>query len=375
MSTAGLYIHVPFCSGKCGYCDFVSYPGRGGSVGRYLSALEAEARMRPGLRPTTLYVGGGTPTELSAHELGRLLDLVRRRYPGASFEEATVEANPESLTHEKAAALRRGGVTRLSLGLQTTDDRLLGRIGRRHRFADFLRAFQLARSAGFALSVDLMFGLPGQSLAGFRRSLAAVLDLRPEHVSAYGLDVHEDTPFGRLGVSHDEDLGREMFELGIELLTGAGYHHYEISNFALPGRECRHNRIYWENGDYLGLGPAAASHLGGERSTNIPDLDDYCEAALHGKRPVGQRETLSGKEKLGETLMLGLRLINGTALGPEARADFGPELDSLRRRRLIVVEDGRMRLSREGLFLANVVAREFVAPFAEAAASGPAAAA
>ncbi|MBI5623933.1 MAG: radical SAM family heme chaperone HemW [Elusimicrobia bacterium] len=367
MSDAGLYVHVPFCSGKCSYCDFVSFPGRAASVPGYLKALEAEAGLRPAARPETLYVGGGTPTELSAEDLAALLGSVRRSYPGPVFEEATVEANPESLTPEKAAALREGGVTRLSLGLQTTDDRLLERIGRRHRFSDAVRAFRLGRDAGFDMSVDLMFGLPGQTLEGLERSLSTVLAMRPEHLSVYGLDVHEDTPFGREGVVHDEDLGRAMFELVIVRARAAGYHHYEISNFALPGRECRHNMLYWRNEDYLGLGPAAVSHQDGERSTNSPGLDEYRSGVLAGRRPLAHAERLEGKEKLGETAMLGLRLLDGAELGPELEEAFARELESLAERGLILRDGRRTRLSSEGLFMANVVASEFVAPFAEAA--------
>ncbi|MBI5881999.1 MAG: radical SAM family heme chaperone HemW [Elusimicrobia bacterium] len=364
MKRVGLYVHVPFCSGKCGYCDFVSGSGRGAEAGRYLGAIEAEARLRPGFEPQTLYIGGGTPTELSASELAGLLAIVRRSFPTAGIQECTVEANPESLSPEKLAVLEEGGVTRLSLGLQTTDDRLLKRIGRRHLFADFARAFWLAREARLDVSVDLMFGLPGQTLEGFRASLDAVLALEPEHLSVYGLDVHEDTPFGREGVSQDEDLGRSMFELVIRRAKAAGYHHYEISNFALPGHESLHNQIYWNNGEYLGLGAAAVSCLGGERSSNAPGLEDYCSEALAGRRPVVHAERLSGKEKLGETLMLGLRLLDGVELPAEAEAAFTGELASLLHRGLILREGLRVRLSSEGLFFANVVASEFVAPFA-----------
>ncbi|MBI4677763.1 MAG: radical SAM family heme chaperone HemW [Elusimicrobia bacterium] len=359
-----MYIHLPFCSGRCHYCDFVSNVGRGRAVPRYLDALEAESRLRAFPQPETLYVGGGTPTELDAKQLADLFALIGRSFPSARWRESTVEANPENLDREKLGVLKGNGVTRLSLGLQTSDDRLLRRIGRRHDYADFLRAYGEARAAGFSVSMDLMFGLPGQTIEGLSASIEAVLALEPEHLSVYGLDVHEGTPFGREGARCDEDLGREMFELVIDRLTRAGYHHYEISNFALPGRECVHNQIYWRNGEYVGLGCAASSCINGERSTNVERLDEYCSRALSGKSPVAHSERLSGKERLGEEVMLGLRLLDGVELEPEAKAAFASEIESLRGRGLVVLEGARLRLTREGLFLANLVFLEFVAPFA-----------
>ncbi|MBI5210422.1 MAG: radical SAM protein [Elusimicrobia bacterium] len=386
--SVGLYVHVPFCSGKCFYCDFVSVPvqaashgprrrhahassarvrnagrGQGRHARRYLEALEAEMRLRPSCQPRTLYIGGGTPSELEAGELAGLLAAVRRSYATDGIVEATCEANPESLTADKLSALRRGGVARLSLGLQTTENRLLRRIGRRHDFACFLEAYRAARGAGFEVSVDLMFGLPGQTVAGLRGSIDAVLALEPGHLSLYGLDVHDSTLFGERGVRHDEDLGREMFEISIERLAREGYHHYEISNFALPGRESIHNQIYWRNEEYVGLGCAAASYINGERSTNVDRLQDYCDAALSGRRPVAYAETLRGRERLGEGVMLGLRLLDGFEPEPEALAAFAPEIAALAAKGLLRREGPRLRLTREGVFLANVVASEFVPPF------------
>lgn len=360
---AGLYVHIPFCSAKCFYCDFTSAPGQDRHARRYLEALEAEMRLRPSGLPRTLYIGGGTPSELAAEGLAGLLESVRRCYATDGIVEATCEANPESLTADKLSALRRGGVARLSLGLQTTEGRLLRRIGRRHDFARFLEAYRAARGAGFEVSVDLMFGLPGQTVAGLRGSIDAVLALEPEHLALYGLDVHEGTLFGERGVRHDEDLGREMFEMSIDRLVGAGYHHYEISNFSLPGRESVHNQLYWRDGDYVGLGCAAASYVDGERSTNADRLQDYCDAALSGRRPVAYAETLRGRERLGEGVMLGLRLLDGFEPEPEALAAFAPEIASLAAKGLLRRDGPRLRLTREGVFLANVVASEFVPPF------------
>lgn len=368
---AGLYVHLPFCSGKCAYCAFVSGPQHRPLAGRYLEALGREASFHPGFRPRTLYVGGGTPSELGAPELERLFELLASRFgPLEALGEVTFEGNPESLSGEKLALLRRLGVGRLSIGLQTCDDRLLEALGRRHRFEDFERAYRGAERLGFSLSVDVMLGLPGQSLSGALSSLKTVLRLGPGHISVYCLHVEEGTPLERRGFAADEDLSREMYESAIELLSRAGYRHYEISNFARPGLESRHNRNYWLGGSYLGLGAAAASHLRGVRWENDPDPASYCAKVERGESPAVQSERLSGKEKAGEELLLGLRLVDGAPLTPRLRRHFTPELEGLRRRGLVELVrsprtglPARAKLSREGLFLANKVFQEFVPPF------------
>lgn len=369
---AGLYVHVPFCSVKCFYCDFTAFAGQQRTVGRYLAALEAEARLMPPRIPETLYIGGGTPSELSADDIARLFELIHGAYPGSRFREVTFEGNPESLDPRKLAALKDSGVTRLSLGLQTADDALLKLIGRRHGVKDFLAVFRAARRAGIpALNVDLMYGLPGQSPASHLASLDLVLGLGPEHLSLYGLQVEDRTLFGKRGVEPDEDLGREMFESSLEAIARAGYRQYEISNFARPGFESEHNRIYWRDGEYLGLGCGAASHLDGVRSANADRLIPYCEAVEAGRRPIAESESLSGQEKLGETVMLGLRLIEGLDLSPEMETAFAGSWRRLLGRGLIGREGPRVRLTREGVFLANEVFREFVAPFAPADKASP----
>ncbi|MCX5794442.1 MAG: radical SAM family heme chaperone HemW [Elusimicrobia bacterium] len=359
----GLYVHLPFCSGKCGYCDFTSFPGRSADIPRYLAALEAEAALRGPLPDLeTLYVGGGTPSELGAGQIEELF----ARLPKGRYREVTFEANPESLDRDKLAALRRAGVTRLSLGLQSLDDRVLQAAGRRHSAQDCLRAFALARQAGdWSLSVDLICGLPGQSAAVFREDLDRALALGPDHLSLYGLDVHEETPLGRSGFMPDEDSGRELLEAAIGRIAAAGLCHYEISNFAKPGHESRHNLNYWAGGEYVGLGCAAASHLGGVRSRNSSDLDEYCRTVEAGARPVAESETLAGKDKLGERVFLGLRRVAGLPLEPDMESQFRREWEDLERRGLVTRHGGRARLTREGLFLANEAFAEFVAPFKE----------
>ena len=371
----GLYVHVPFCSLKCFYCDFAAVAHHGHLVDRYLRALEREAALKtPRVRRRlqglfdTVYVGGGTPSELSAEQIGDLFRLLKRAYIGLNPAEITFECNPESTTPEKLEALAAAGVTRLSLGLQTADDELLRGIGRRHTAEDFLSVFQTARRLGlWDISVDLMYNLPGQSLRSCLDSLNFVLDLDPEHVSLYGLQVEDQTLFGKRGVTPDEDAGREMFEACLDGLAAAGYRHYEVSNFAKPGREAQHNLNYWRNGTYEGLGCGAARYIGGVRSVNIDRLVPYMEAVEAGRDPVEDSETLTGKARHGEDFMLGLRLVDGFKPVQPAEAAFTFELAALEDRGLLRrTPEGMYALTRDGLFLGNQVFREFVPPYKEA---------
>lgn len=360
----GLYAHIPFCSVKCFYCDFAAFSGQKKQVERYLAALGAEAALLPPRSPETLYIGGGTPSELSAEQIGTLFERLRRAFPAAKLAESTFEGNPESLDAEKLAVLARAGVTRLSIGLQTADDALLKSVGRRHTAADFARVFRLARASGIpAISVDLMFGLPGQTLDSLRATLDFTLALGPEHVSLYGLQVEDRTLFAKRGVEEDSDLGREMYEVSIAALSRAGLEHYEISNYAKPGHRSLHNVNYWRRGDYLGLGCSAASFLGGVRSSNEERLVPYLEAVENGKRPTVETEAPAGLEALGEEAFLGLRLIEGFIPSAALRAAFAGSWAVLKARGLAMEEDSRWRLTADGVFLANDVFREFVPPF------------
>ncbi len=360
----GLYLHIPFCSIKCFYCDFTAFSGQNKTVARYLAALEKEASFFPDFNPDTLYIGGGTPSELSEEELQFLFKMIRSRFSKADFKEATFEANPESLNREKIKILKDSGVGRISLGLQTLEDRLLKSIGRRHSARDFLSVFSSLRRAGnFSISVDLMFGLPEQKLADHLRSLRQVLDLSPEHISLYGLQVEDWTLFSKKKINVDESLAREMFEASIEALKTAGFVHYEISNFALSGFESLHNRIYWRNGEYLGLGCGAASYLNGMRTMNEDRLIPYCAQIESGKRAISSEEKLEGIERLGEMAFLGLRMLEGYVPPPESSRVFAPQWNSLTSRGLIEKRGEAFRLTREGVFLANQVFMEFVSPF------------
>jgi oxygen-independent coproporphyrinogen-3 oxidase len=361
---SGLYVHIPFCAVKCFYCDFAAFSGQNKQVQRYLAALEAEAALLPPRVPDTLYVGGGTPSELTAAQAQELFARLARAYPASRFVESTFEGNPESLGDDLLAVLARSGVTRLSIGLQTADDALLKGVGRRHTAADFARVFRAARAAGIpALSVDLMYGLPGQTVDSLRATLDFVLDLAPEHVSLYGLQVEDRTLFAKRGVAEDSDLGRTMYEAALAALSAAGLERYEISNFARPGRRSAHNVNYWRRGEYLGLGCSAASYLDGVRSTNELKLVPYMDAVEAGRRPTGDSEAPRGLEALGEEAFLGLRLIEGFEPSPALRAAFARPWDELKGRNLVREDGARWRLSDEGAFVANDVFREFVPPF------------
>lgn len=349
---------------KCFYCDFAAYSGQNKLADRYLAALEAEATLHPAMVPETLYVGGGTPSELTAPQIADLFARLRRAYPRSRFVESTFEGNPESLDAEKLATLAREGVTRLSIGLQTADDALLPAIGRRHTAADFTAMFKAARAAGIpALSVDLMFGLPGQTVDSLRRTLDHVLALAPEHVSLYGLQVEDRTLFAKRGVEEDSDLGREMFDLSMDALAAAGLEQYEISNYARPGHRSAHNINYWTRGEYVGLGASAASYYAGTRSSNEDRLGKYLDGIEAGGRALSESETPAGREAIGEEALLGLRLVEGFKPSDALRAAFAPEWSVLKARGLAREKHGLWMLTREGIFLGNEAFRLFVPPF------------
>ena len=364
MQTA-LYIHLPFCKHKCNYCDFASFAGRESFIPAYLDALAKEAAHGTPVPVQTVYVGGGTPSLLSAEQLYRLCGIVRRYCGGiAALEESTLEANPESLTPQKIRLLRDAGFNRLSLGLQSFDDKELKVLGRVHDVKTFLNAFSQAREGGFFnINVDLIAGLPGQTLEQFVAGLTRLMELRPEHISVYGLQIEEGTPFYERGLVCDQPLMRRMLEETHWRLQDAGYHHYEISNFALPGYEAKHNTHYWENGEYVGLGSAAASYQKGCRRQNVSDIQEYIRRVEAGQSPVAFSETLTGKAHEGETLMLALRKLDGVELTPVQQALFGTEIQKHLDDGLLVRDGKKVKLSFEGLFLANEVFCSFVAPF------------
>ena len=376
MTGMGLYVHVPFCLKKCNYCDFVSYPGTDAEVMDYLAGLRREAGLRAlsiATRPTTVFVGGGTPTCLAVAQLEDLFDCVNTFFLPMPGAEVTVEANPGTLNREKLAVMRAVGVNRLSIGVQTCRDDLLARLGRLHTFDQAVEAVVQARLAGFEnINLDLIFALPGQTVTDWFSCLDLVLALEPEHLSVYALQLEEDTPLGRAAAEGTlepcaEEVELAMFTGAIDLLQAAGYQHYEISNFARPGRECQHNLVYWLNGQYLGLGPGAHSHMGNTRWFNYPGLQEYSLALNTGQLPVAGEEELALPVRMAETIIMGLRLRVGLNLddfagcfGQRLEVVFAGELRRMMQDELVEVVNGYLRLTAKGLPLANVVCREFV---------------
>jgi oxygen-independent coproporphyrinogen-3 oxidase len=367
----GLYLHIPFCRARCHYCDFATWTGREGEIARYLSALATElaglARSHPGRRLATLFVGGGTPTLLSPDQWRGLARVVHELFPFAPDHEATVECNPESATDDRLTAFRGTGVNRLSFGLQTTQPALLRALNRVHTVETFGEAFRRARVLGFDnINIDLMYGLPGQSREDWRATLSRVVDWGPEHVSAYALSVEEDTVLHRRGVAPDDDRQADMYEDAADVLTAAGYEHYEISNFARPGRAARHNLRYWLNQECLGAGVSAAWYADGRRRHNTDDLENYLSAVEAGRSPVTETVSLSPGERAGEDLMLGLRLSGGVAPTAAQREGYGGALRRhaadglLRSTRTDGVE--RWVPTRRGWRLSNRMFQDFLVP-------------
>lgn len=315
----GVYVHIPFCRSKCRYCDFYSLAGAEALMPEYQKALLQHigevAPLAAGYTVDTVYFGGGTPSLYGEKNLTKLLSVIEKRFNLDSQAEITLEANPESAVKKELKSLTRAGFNRISLGMQSADDGQLKTLGRPHTFQDVCRAADEARDAGFRnLSLDLIYGLPSQTAESWRVSLDAALSLRPEHLSCYGLKIEEHTPFfarrNELALP-DDDLQADMYLSAVDILKTEGYSQYEISNFAMPGRESRHNQKYWTGGEYVGLGAAAHSDFGGSRYSYLADLREYIKGVLGGDAIVAEWETLPPRERDGEYIMLRLRTREG----------------------------------------------------------------
>lgn len=382
----GIYLHIPFCLRKCPYCDFTSYPlaevEYEEQAGRYITALLQEISLRQEwlesmeTRPTTfhsLYIGGGTPSLLASAHLAKLLGAIRQSLPLTKTAEITLEVNPGTTTQEQFITWQELGINRLSLGVQSLDDNFLAKLGRVHTSVDAYRAIRESQLAGFSnLSFDLMLGLPGQSLRHWQTTLSKAIGLGPKHISCYELTIESGTAYGSLYDAGQLDIPPEdevisMLEWTSKYLTGMGYTHYEISNYALPGFKSRHNQIYWQNRWYLGLGVAAYSYWEGRRWGNTMNLKEYSESLASGKLPEATAEVLDAKGQLAETVMLGLRLREGVSLS-ELKARFGlsvwdewqEEINSLLSQGLLRLSQGRLSLTWRGLLLANRVQSAFL---------------
>ena len=372
MVPISLYFHIPFCAAKCAYCDFASYPNREGEWARYFHALWAELESwkgaLAGYEAVTLFFGGGTPTLVDAGYIAETVGRARALLPFAGDVEITMEGNPGTLAPDKLEACRRAGVNRLSLGAQSFDDGLLRSLGRIHTARQIGEAVALAREAGFVnLNLDLMYALPGQDMEKWRDTLERAVALGVEHLSAYSLIVAEGTPMAARVASGEavvpgDDAVNAMQREAVARLAAAGYGRYEISNYARPGFECRHNRVYWERGEYLGLGCAAHSLFGGCRFANPDGLEAYLAG---GRREGFQR--LGRRDAMEETLMLSTRMTRGLDLAGWRRA-FGEDfargredaLARLEKAGYAEVRDGFFRLTARGLEVQNAVVVELM---------------
>lgn len=371
----GLYVHIPFCRAKCGYCDFVSFAGLDALFQQYASALIKEMEGAIPAQVKTIYVGGGTPTVLPASDLARILQASRRCFRMVAPAEITIEANPGTVDAANLGRLCAAGANRLSLGVQSFDDGELQMLGRIHSAAEAIRAVRSARQAGFEnLSLDLLYGLPHQTLASWRTTLGVALDLAPDHLSLYGLTVEEGTPLhgaiseGTLPAP-DPDLAADMYEFAQDTLASAGFVHYEISNWSrIPAQMCQHNLAYWRNEPYLGIGAGAHSWLDGRRWFNTPSPADYVAQVLEGNTPVAGEEVIPPDLEMSETLMMGLRLLEEgipferfhDRFGLHLPDRFPGQLEELSELGLIQTGDDRLRLSARGRLLGNQVFLRFV---------------
>ncbi len=373
-----LYIHIPFCARKCSYCDFLSFAAPVRIYREYVDKLIEEIYGQSDnfqdYQVSTVFIGGGTPSILPSELMGELLGEVRECFDIAEGAEITIEANPGTQTMEKLETYLEGGANRISIGLQSSDDMELKALGRIHTFDEFLKSYQRARQAGFTnINVDLMSGLPGQDIHSWRNTLRKVMMLKPEHISAYSLIVEEGTPFYELyGADRkglpDEESDREMYHLTKEMMESQGYSRYEISNYARPGFECRHNTGYWTGVDYLGLGLGASSYTHGFRYHNTADLQEYLGMDLREAGAASRDiQELTHEEKMEEFMFLGLRMMKGVS-GSEFLGRFGQNMwnvygdvfGKLEEQKLIEVEPPVVRLTELGIDVSNMVLSRFL---------------
>jgi oxygen-independent coproporphyrinogen-3 oxidase len=367
-----LYIHVPFCKRKCAYCDFPSFAGKESLMMDYTKALCKEIETRVDKNIDTIFIGGGTPTYLSLEAL-KLLQNSLDKLEKSEDLEFTAECNPESLSREKLQLFKEMGVNRLSIGLQAWQDNLLRALDRVHNLDQFLAAFNTARELGFNnINVDLMFGLPSQTVEQWKETLQRVTDLGIEHISCYSLIIEEGTPFynmhtkGKL-LLPEEEREREMYEYAVSFLRNKGYNQYEISNFSKPNLSCRHNMIYWNLEDYYGCGSGASSYLNSIRYRNTDSIEKYIYVMEKKENAFMEEHKNSREDNMEEFMFMGLRKLEGIS-EREFFERFNVDIDSIyedvikkfTNNELLIRKDGRLYLSEEGIQLSNQVMCEFI---------------
>jgi len=375
----GLYIHIPFCTGKCDYCDFYSISGGEDRIDDYLRAVQQEAKILRerffcGEKPIidTIYLGGGTPTSLNVRQIETLGLIIEENFVFADACEFTTEANPESAKKDRLMAFMNLGVNRLSIGAQTFNAGLLKVIGRRHTREQTIQAIETAREIGLKnISLDLIFALPNQTIDDFETDLTTAVILKPQHISCYELMLSPGTKLFEMKQSfsdQEEETNLKMFRLTHDFLTACEFEHYEISNYAKPGYRCRHNVRYWKNEEYIGMGASAAGYLRGRRYKNISNVDEYCtRITVENSLAVESEETLSDLARAGESAMLRLRTLDGIVrkefqqqTGFDPFELFAKEIEKFTNIGLLVLEKDRIYLNMRGLSLSNEVLAEFL---------------
>lgn len=366
------YVHIPFCTQICYYCDFSKVFIKNQPVDAYLQALIREFESYKIEQLRTLYIGGGTPTAISAEQLDYLLSHLTKNLDLSQLEEFTIEANPGDLTPDKIAVLEKSAVNRISLGVQTFNDKHLKRIGRSHNEAQIYESIDSLKGAGFDnISIDLIYALPGQTMADVKENVAKAIALDIPHLSLYSLILEHHTVFmnkmrrGKLNLP-TEDLEADMFDYIIAKLESHGFEHYEISNFTKPGRESRHNLMYWDNAEYYGVGAGASGYIDGVRYRNRGPIQHYLKGVAQGN-PRLEEEVLTKQEMMEEEFFLGLRKKEGVSISrfEEKFAEnfsnrYGDIVEKLTRDGLVQVTDGRLRMTKKGLFLGDTVAEKFM---------------
>lgn len=367
-----IYIHIPFCIRKCDYCDFLSGPSGPKEQADYVQALLREIQAveeGEGRSVSSIFIGGGTPSVLDERLLGDILKEIRNRFKIEECAEITIEVNPGTANIGKLQAYREMGINRLSIGLQSPQDRELKILGRIHNYEQFLETYQEARTVGFDnINIDLMSAIPDQTYEGWVKNLRTVAELEPEHISAYSLIVEEGTPFAARKLNlPDEDTEYNMYEATAQILKKYGFEQYEISNYARKGRECRHNVGYWTRQDYLGFGLGASSLYGKERFANTADMKKYLENSKNPEKIREKEPSLTREDEMAEFMFLGLRMTKGISkadfqrcFGCTIESVYGEVLEKYESMELLLEKDGRIFLSREGIHVSNSIMAEFL---------------
>lgn len=371
-SSMEIYIHIPFCIRKCDYCDFLSGPSGPEEQADYVQALLREIQAveeGEGRSVSSIFIGGGTPSVLDERLLGDILREIRNRFKMEEDAEITIEVNPGTANIGKLQAYREMGINRLSIGLQSPEDRELKILGRIHNYGQFLETYQEARTVGFDnINIDLMSAIPDQTYEGWVKNLRTVAELEPEHISAYSLIVEEGTPFAARKLNlPDEDTEYNMYEATAQILKEYGFEQYEISNYARKGRECRHNVGYWTRQDYLGFGLGASSLYGKERFANTADMKKYLENSKNPEKIREKEPSLTREDEMAEFMFLGLRMTKGISkadfqrcFGCTIESVYGEVLEKYESMELLLEKDGRIFLSREGIHVSNSIMAEFL---------------